>query len=129
VPVTLYEPCRINLSSSSKSFDFINKLFPILITKYKKQPCLLDNFFIFISNLCEGNSTLKNNYLKKEQFIVMTEAMFVRIFDEDRSKNRNIMDLKQSIYSLISNLITNVEHRKAFVAYLISKDRIQFLKN
>lgn len=63
---------------------------------------------------------MKNNYLQKEQFIVMAEALFVRIFDEDRGKNRGTLDIKQSIYSLISNIITNVEHRKAFVKYIKS---------
>lgn len=65
VPITLYEPCKLELSKSTKSLDFITKMFPILITKFKKQPSLLDNFFIFVSNLCEGNSILKNSYLKK----------------------------------------------------------------
>ena len=60
---------------------------------------------------------------------MIVEALFVRIFDEDRSKNRNIMDLKQTTYSLFSNIITNVEHRAAFVDYLIKNDRIMFLKN
>lgn len=60
---------------------------------------------------------------------MIVEALFVRIFDEDRSKNRNIMDLKQTIYSLFSNIITNTEHRAAFVNYLIKNDRVMFLKN
>ena len=65
VPMTLYEPCRLQLSSSEATFTFITQLFPVLISKYKKQPNLVDNFFIFMSNLCSGESQLKNKYLKK----------------------------------------------------------------
>ena len=58
----------------------------------------------------------------------MAQALFVRIFDEGKTKNRKILDLRQTAFNLISNIVTNVENRKVFVDYLIKNDRIQFIK-
>lgn len=49
----------------------------------------------------------------------MAQALLVRIFDEDKGKNRKILNVKQTAYSLIANIITNIDHRKAFAKYVI----------
>lgn len=65
IPITLYEPYRLQLSSSPRIYEFIETLFPKLITKYKKQTTILDHFCTFFSNLASGDSALKTNMLKK----------------------------------------------------------------
>ena len=89
-------------------------MFPKLITKYKKQTQLLDNFMTFFSNLCSGESALKNTHLKKEKVCVIWDSLYLFILSH-KTKNRMILDLKQSVYSLIANLITNLDHRKNYV--------------
>ena len=60
----------------------------------------------------------------------MAQAILVRIFDEDKGKNRKILNVKQTSYSLIANIITNIEHRKTFAKYIIdNSDRVQFFSN
>jgi|LakMenE18May11ns_1017448.scaffolds.fasta_scaffold8858404_1 hypothetical protein len=55
----------------------------------------------------------------------MAQAILVRIFDEDKGKNRKILNVKQTSYSLIANIITNIEHRKTFAKYIIdNNDRL-----
>jgi hypothetical protein len=55
----------------------------------------------------------------------MAQAILVRIFDEDKGKNRKILNVKQTSYSLIANIITNIEHRKIFAKYIIdNSDRL-----
>lgn len=80
----------------------------MLISKYKKQTDLVDNFFVFLSNLCEGDSPLKGILIKKEQLMVMIEALFVRIFDQGKTHNRRVLELRQTVFNLISNIITNL---------------------
>ncbi len=111
-----------------KTVEFVNKMFPVLISKFKKQTGLVDNFFVFLSNLCEGDSPLKTTLIKKEQLMVMIEALFVRIFDQGKTHNRRVLELRQTVYNLISNIITHPDNRKAFVAYLTTRDRLSFLR-
>jgi len=49
------------------------------------------------------------------------------IFDY-KSSNKKILDLKQSIYSFISNVITNIDHRRAFVDFIKRNNRLQDIK-
>lgn len=50
------------------------------------------------------------------------------VFDY-KSKNRKILELKQTIYSLIANLITHPELRKTFVEFVKKNNRFQDLKD
>ena len=60
----------------------------------------------------------------------MAQALLVRIFDEDKGKNRKVLNVKQTAYSLIANIVTNIDHRKAFAKYVIENtDRLEFFKN
>lgn len=60
----------------------------------------------------------------------MAQALLVRIFDQDKGKNRKILNVKQTAYSLIANIVTNIDHRKAFAKYVIdNSDRLEFFKN
>lgn len=127
VPMTLSEIYRPLLGGDKKTYEFIESMFPKLITKYKKQPQLLDNFYTFFSNLCSGQSTLKNNFLKKEKFTVILDSLYHFILTH-RSKNRIFLDLKQSVYSLIANIITNGEHRKTFVEFIKKNNKIEELQ-
>lgn len=99
-------------------------MFPKLITKYKKQPQLLDNFFTFLSNLCSGDSLLKNSYLKAEKVKVIFESIHLLILSH-KTKNRLHLDLKQTIFSFFANLVTNSEHRKTFIEFLQADNKLQ----
>lgn len=112
--MSLSDIYRPQMSSDKRTFEFIETMFTKLITKYKKQPQLLDNFMTLTSNLCSGDSALKNVFLKKEKVVIIFESIYLLILSH-KSKNRLFLDLKQSIYSLIANLITNIDHRKTFV--------------
>lgn len=39
------------------------------------------------------------------------------VLDQKSSSNRNFLDLKKNVYGLIANLVTNLEHRKAFIDF------------
>lgn len=117
VPMSLSDIYRPLMSSDKGTFEFVETMFSKLITKYKKQPQLLDNFMTLLSNLCSGDSTLKNSFLKKEKVTVIYDSLFLFILSH-KSKNRLILDLKQTVYSLIANIITNLEHRKTFLLFL-----------
>lgn len=54
VPMSLSEVYRSQLSSDKATYEFIEDMFPRVITKYKKQPLLVDNFLTYFSNLCSG---------------------------------------------------------------------------
>lgn len=123
VPMTLSEIYRPQMAGDKKTYEFIEFMFPKLITKYKKQPQLLDNFITLFSNLCSGESTLKNNFLRKEKFTVILDSLYHFILSH-KSKNRLFLDLKQSLYSFIANIITNAEHRKTFVEFVKQNNKV-----
>ena len=127
VPMTLSEIYRPQMASDKKTYDLIEAMFPKLITKYKKQPQLLDNFITLFSNLCSGESALKNNFLKKEKFTVILDSLYHFILSH-KSKNRLFLDLKQSVYSFIANVITNAEHRKTFIEFIKKNNKIEELQ-
>lgn len=127
VPMTLSENYRPQMASDKKTYEFIESMFPKLITKYKKQPQLLDNFITLFSNLCSGESALKNNFLKKEKFTVILDSLYHFILSH-KSKNRLFLDLKQSVYSFIANVITNAEHRKTFIEFIKKNNKIEELQ-
>jgi IS30 family transposase len=61
-------------------------MFPKLITKYKKQPLLLDNFLTFFSNLCSGESVLKTS-LTKDKVAIIFDSLYHFVLNH-KSKNR-----------------------------------------
>ena len=123
VPMSLSDVYRPQLSSDKKTCEFVEAMFPRLITKYKKQTMLLDNFMTFFSNLCSGESNLKNSYLKTEKVKIILDSLYHFVLSH-KSKNRELLDLKQSLYSFIANVITNLGHRKMFVELLEKDDRM-----
>ena len=62
-------------------------MFSKLITKYKKQPRLVDSFLTFFSNLCSGDSVLKGSFLKKDKVSAIVGSLFYMILDV-KTKNR-----------------------------------------
>jgi len=125
--MSLNEFYRPKLASDKGTYQFIEDMFPRLITKYKKQPMLVDNFLTYFSNLCSGDSTLKNTYLTPQKFKVVLNALHHFILNH-KSKNREFLDLRQTVYSLIANLITNAEHRKVLVAYWQKDENLNEIK-
>ena len=127
VPITLSDSYRPLLSSNHKTFQFIEFMFSKLITKYKKQPRLVDNFLTFFSNLCSGDSILKGSFLNKDKVSAIVGSLFYMILDV-KTKNRQVLDLRQTIYSFIANLITHEQHRRFFVDFLTKNNKLVDLK-
>ena len=88
---------------------------------------LLDNYVTYMSNLCSGDSALKNIFLTKTRVKVIIDAFYYYVLNH-KSKNRDFLDLRQSIYSFIANIITNVEHRKLFVEMLGKDNKMDELR-
>ena len=85
--MSLSDAYRPQLSSDKKSYEFIETLYPKLVTKYKKQTMLLDNFVTYFSNLCSGDSVLKNNFLTKTKVKVIIDSFYHYVLNHV-SKNR-----------------------------------------
>ena len=75
VPMSLYEPYRLQLSGTPKTYEFLKLMFPRLITKCKKQGVLLDNFLLFFSNLCAKESKLKEVFMSPEEVIGLISSL------------------------------------------------------
>jgi hypothetical protein len=87
-------------------------------SRIKSKTQLLSLFIIFMSNLLSGTeSGLKNKFFFKDnKFYTLINSLYVMILDQ-HSSNRNFLDLKKNVYGLIANLVTNLEHRKAFIEF------------
>ena len=88
---------------------------------------LLDNFMTFFSNLCSGESPLKNQHLKSSKTKVIFDSLYHFVLGH-KSKNREFLDLKQSLYSFIANLVTNLEHRKVFISFLNEDNKFEEIR-
>jgi hypothetical protein len=88
-------------------------------SRVKSKTQLLSLFIIFMSNLLSGTeSGLKNKFFFKDnKFYTLINSLYVMILDQHSSSNRNFLDLKKNVYGLIANLVTNLEHRKAFIEF------------
>ena len=89
-------------------------MFPRLITKVKKQPQLLDNFLLFVSNLVSKDSKLKDSYLSTDEVMALIASLDEYLW-KAKTKNRLLMDARQTSMSLVSNLLTNAKIRRVFV--------------
>jgi hypothetical protein len=68
-----------------------------------------------MSNLCSGSeSGLKNKFIDKNKFKIFIDSLYIMVF-EVKTKNRMFLDLKKNCFGLLTNLLTNVEHRKYFI--------------
>jgi hypothetical protein len=97
-------------------------------SRIKSKTQLLSLFIIFMSNLLSGSdSGLKNKFFRENKFYTLINSLYVMILDQHSSSNRNFLDLKKNVYGLIANLVTNVEHRKAFIEFAFKNFKFEEL--
>ena len=106
------EKHRNLLCMSRPTVDFLLWCYPRIITKFKKEVQLVTSFVIYCSNLCMGETLLKNE-LEKNLLGVL--ASLTRII-ETENKLRRFIDLQKSCYNLISNLLTKESLRDSIGA-------------
>ena len=111
--MTLYEPYRLQMSGAYSTVEFIRRMFPRLITKAKKQPQLLDNFLLFVSNLVSKDSKLKDSFLSTDEVMALIASLDEYLW-KAKTKNRLLMDARQTSMALVSNLLTNPKIRRVF---------------
>ena len=44
---------------------------------------------------------------------------------EEKTQNRNVLDLKRNIYGLLANIATHAEHRKTLIEFLTKNNKFQ----
>ena len=129
VPISLYEPYRIKLSNDNKVHTFIEETYTKLLNKKKTRTELLNIFIIYMSNLLSGaDSGLKNTYFTKQKVTTLIDSFFVYILDE-KTNNRNFLDLKRNVYGLLANFATHPEHRKTVVDFFVKNNKFEEISN
>lgn len=58
------EKYRTLLATNRPTIDFLLQSYPVIITKFKKEMQLVTSFVVYCSNLCMGDSILKNELEK-----------------------------------------------------------------
>ena len=123
VPISLYEPFRVKLSHDQKTHLFIEETYTKLINKKKTRTELLNIFIIYMSNLLSGaDSGLKNAYFTKQKVTTIIDSFFVYILDE-KTHNKNFLELKKNVYGLLANFSTHPEHRKMIIDFFAENNK------
>ena len=104
--MSLHEKYREMLADSPETHKFIEQTFSRLISRHKKQPDLLSSFMIFASNLCSGNSKLRDNFITGAAFKIMVGLLFEKVLKR-KTANRSYLNLKKNVFSLYANLSIN----------------------
>lgn len=121
IPMSLHEKYRELLAESPETHKFIELTFSRLISRHKKQPDLFSSFLIYASNLCSGNSKLRDTFITDSAFNVIVGLLYEKVVTR-KTTNRAYLNLRKNVYSLYANLIINQEHRNRFNAYFSQEE-------